>query len=749
MAVKDTAFQAYIALHRKGLVNDNLLPLLGYDEDVPADVETRQALYEVSQTYDPWADVAREWMKLDILYRKVVSIKRPGKPALSIDMILPRRFASFSPYMLYWDEKTTYTASIHEPASSTAVNAAFLPAMRLVTSTILRSVHSSRMASDVDDFLVLFLPCIDQADLGSWLVANSGDFPASDICSTSLESPCGLIREPSLYGAPHIFQDFGVEDTIKVLALPKRRDFLHYSYPNQQEENERRANITERKTRILPVQSSTMDRLSLDFVECSLLIPSILHQLWRRSLAVDLSNSVLEDVGFSNVEYIITATNAPSSNETTNYQQLEFFGDSILKFLVSIHLYHAHASWPEGYLSKAKDQIVANSRLVRAGVEAKLDRYIVSKPFTARKWAPGYVSNYSQPVVAEKRTLSTKVLADVVEALIGAAFLDGGLEKSAICTSRLLPEIPPTLNSNPLTDSDRSRSLQLPNCYFSGLESFLGYKFRDTRLLREALTHPSCQNDADTLSYQRLEFVGDAALDMLVISYLTDHAPGLPTGRLHLIKAAMVNAGFLAYLCLKAVVQQDVVDVHSSHDAVYDASTFEERRSSRSVNLCRFMQHQHPQIEIALNNCDTRYEQMQSDITKCLKYGTHYPWVLLTSLAQEKFVSDIIESLFGAILIDSACNIQACQAFAEKLGLLDYLRRVVEEEVDLRHPKNMLGEIAGGCTVEYDVEVQKDPEGYFCTVRVSGVETVKAFNGSSPDEVMTRAAHAAIDLVKR
>ena len=150
-----------------------------------------------------------------------------GQPAISLDMIFPRRFASFGPFTLYWDEKTTYTISIHDPASSIVVSAAFLPTMRLVTSTILQSVHSSSMTLDTDDFLVLFTPCIDQADLGSWLAANTGEFPASDLRNTLIEHQCGLIREPSLYGAPYILHDFGIDDTIRFLALPKRRDFLH------------------------------------------------------------------------------------------------------------------------------------------------------------------------------------------------------------------------------------------------------------------------------------------------------------------------------------------------------------------------------------------------------------------------------------------------------------------------------------------------------------------------------------------
>ena len=48
MAVKDAAFQAYIALYGKSLVNDNLLPLLGYNEERLANIKTRHALYEIS-----------------------------------------------------------------------------------------------------------------------------------------------------------------------------------------------------------------------------------------------------------------------------------------------------------------------------------------------------------------------------------------------------------------------------------------------------------------------------------------------------------------------------------------------------------------------------------------------------------------------------------------------------------------------------------------------------------------------------
>jgi hypothetical protein len=71
----------------------------------------------------------------------------------------------------------------------------------------------------------------------------------------------------------------------------------------------------------------------------------------------------------------------------------------------------------------------------------------------------------------------------------------------------------------------------------------------------------------------------------------------------------------------------------------------------------------------------------------------------------------------------------------------------VEEDIDLRHPKNILGEIADGRTVEYDIGVQGGTNGYFCTIKVNGVEVAKSSNGSSRNEVSTRAAQKAIDFL--
>jgi hypothetical protein len=272
MATKDAAFHAYVALYGKGLVNDNLLPLLGHDDEMPVDVETRDAFEDVAQTADPWASIAREWANPELfLFRTVISIQRPQQHTLCIDMISPHRFGLIHPHKLYWDETTTYAVSILE--SSTAVDPALLPSMREATSLILQSIHTGKIASDADDFLFLFVPGLEQASLASWVEASSGVFPASELRTSSSETPCGLIREPSLFGAPHILVDFADVhgDAIKVRALPKRRNFLHHGNCVRQKADESEPNVVERHAPILPLRSSTVDRLHPDSGLCRVL----------------------------------------------------------------------------------------------------------------------------------------------------------------------------------------------------------------------------------------------------------------------------------------------------------------------------------------------------------------------------------------------------------------------------------------------------------------------------------------------
>lgn len=75
----------------------------------------------------------------------------------------------------------------------------------------------------------------------------------------------------------------------------------------------------------------------------------------------------------------------------------------------------------------------------------------------------------------------------------------------------------------------------------------LGYAFRQPDLLHLALAHRSwCAEEGARDSNERLEFLGDAVLGLVVAEDVYARFPGLPEGRLAKIRAAVVNARVLA-----------------------------------------------------------------------------------------------------------------------------------------------------------------------------------------------------------
>ena len=74
------------------------------------------------------------------------------------------------------------------------------------------------------------------------------------------------------------------------------------------------------------------------------------------------------------------------------------------------------------------------------------------------------------------------------------------------------------------------------------LEKKLGYTFQDKSLLENALTHSSCANESKgrLQSNERLEFLGDSILGMVVADHLYRNHPDLPEGDLTRTRAALV-----------------------------------------------------------------------------------------------------------------------------------------------------------------------------------------------------------------
>ena len=83
------------------------------------------------------------------------------------------------------------------------------------------------------------------------------------------------------------------------------------------------------------------------------------------------------------------------------------------------------------------------------------------------------------------------------------------------------------------------------------LEKSLGYTFKNKALLQEALTHSSYSNELKAKKQvcrcnERLEFLGDAVLSVVVSEYLFDVFPNMPEGELSTMRAALVQSQALA-----------------------------------------------------------------------------------------------------------------------------------------------------------------------------------------------------------
>ncbi|KAI9835015.1 MAG: Dicer-like protein 2 [Sclerophora amabilis] len=725
MAKKDAAYESYLSLYRAGLVNDHLLPLSSQKESAEelfGLVEKRPSLVTVPVQVNPLVEVAKSWHESKWVGQStVVTIKGHGPEPVQLEVLLPVRPPPIPRTTLFWNEvdrlevftETLDTGSMNNKLSADVGKDH--QSFSRVTSMLLDSVLSTRRGPSQNDFVVCFKPFSSRSQRHRSPLVLEGATPAQDVYdarpSTGLEM--GLVRDVLNGGRRHVFRrwvmrqpeqhsDHMLEDVersevlcIECSRLPKRVDFLHALTSSVKTSHTKGGAIC-----YLAPQNCTIDSLPFRYSQAALFIPSIIH-LYEKLLVADrLRNTILSSAHINDLNLVVTAISAPAAQEGTNYEQLEFLGDAILKFCASLQLLARYPKWHEGYLSARKDRLVSNSRLARAALKTGLDRFTLTKPFTGLKWRPPYVSDLLEPREDAQRKVSTKTLADVVEALIGAAYLDGGYAKAIACLSIFLPEPEidwPSLDlrCSSLYDTIVPQVAFPPQ--FGELERLIGHTFSKKSLLVEAMTHSSWNHDYSSPSYQRLEFLGDSVLDSLVVRAVfkdkDDHADEskFPShAQMYWIRAVLVNANFLGFLCMEQHILQRRVDVRQvSSPECQTASpntrratinrdpSFEEIDSSTPLHLWQFMRHSNSDITQAQSACRRRHGELREAIIHALWHDDKYPWALLARLDADKFFSDLVESVLGAVYVDSHGDWATCEAFAERLGILRYLKRII------------------------------------------------------------------------
>lgn len=142
---------------------------------------------------------------------------------------------------------------------------------------------------------------------------------------------------------------------------------------------------------------------------------------------MEQSISALEDTiqyHFKDKSLLVTAlTHSSYANErrpskdgkTVNNERLEFLGDAVLEIISSDFLYHRYEKEPEGSLTKMRASLVCEPALARVAAEIGLPSFILLGKGETK------TGGRNRP----------SIMADALEAMIGALYLDGGMEAAS------------------------------------------------------------------------------------------------------------------------------------------------------------------------------------------------------------------------------------------------------------------------------------------------------------------------------
>ena len=106
----------------------------------------------------------------------------------------------------------------------------------------------------------------------------------------------------------------------------------------------------------------------------------------------------------------MTHSSAVNEQKTASNQRLEFLGDAVLQLSISNHIYRLLKEENEGVLSKLRSLIVCSDSLYKAAVTIRLSEFLILGKGEEISGGRG----------------KKNIVADAMEALIGAVYLDGG-----------------------------------------------------------------------------------------------------------------------------------------------------------------------------------------------------------------------------------------------------------------------------------------------------------------------------------
>nr|AUH15438.1 dicer-like 2 protein [Dimocarpus longan] len=122
------------------------------------------------------------------------------------------------------------------------------------------------------------------------------------------------------------------------------------------------------------------------------------------------------------------------------YQRLEFLGDAVLDYLITMHLFKKYPGLSPGFLTDMRSASVNNDCYARSSVKHELHKHILQASHELHKQITSTVNSFKNLCLGstfgwESETSFPKVLGDVMESLAGAIFVDSGFSKEVVFQS--------------------------------------------------------------------------------------------------------------------------------------------------------------------------------------------------------------------------------------------------------------------------------------------------------------------------
>ncbi|XP_009802062.2 endoribonuclease Dicer homolog 1-like isoform X2 [Nicotiana sylvestris] len=389
-------------------------------------------------------------------------------------------------------------------------------------------------------------------------------------------------------------------------------------------------------------------------------------------------------------------THSSFEENCASYERLEFMGDAALNLLIATEHFLNYPDLPPGKLTRLRATNVDTEKLARVAIKYNLHDYLRhNKPLLKGQ----VVKNLLQPLITpekleihpvtkiielcQKNGLKVKFVDSWEETgevevhvdgkLVGKGKFNGkklvAINRAAHngylqvvknlsvkktthdypCDENLVSLYTSSSEMNQITLNDETHIV--PERSVEEVEKIIAYKFKNPNLLQQAFTHSSFEENC--ASYERLEYVGDAVLNLLIATAHYLDYPDLPPGKLTRLRAANVDTEKLARVAIK-------------------------------YNLHDYLRHKKPLLK----------GQVEGFRNAIMEYPLHSTGLI----DPPKVLADIVESLIGAIYID--CNFSMDTTWKV---VKNFLRPLITLEKLEIHPVTKINELCqkNGLKVEF------------------------------------------------